>query len=254
MPAVKPLVYLVLGAAGSGRREVLVDLIAGGLEPSDQPLVLLSDREAADPADKQLPNVQRWTWRDEALVTPALGTATPVFLVADGRTNPVDQVEAFKPWLEANGAALARVVVVVHCQLAEKAPALVAWYEACVHFADVVLLNRREGVPNKWLSDFQGRFKDQFYPCLIEFVKAGRVKNPVLILDPQARRMSHYFDEDTEWVRADGVDADEADEEMPEGEEEVEMVAEEDPYLVRDAANRRKKILPDITKYLGAGS
>lgn len=250
MPAVKPLVYLVLGAAGSGRREVLVDLIAGGLELSDQPLVLLSDREAADPADKQLPNVQRWTWRDEALVTPALGTATHVFLVADGRTNPVDQVEAFKPWLEANGAELARILVVVHCQLAEKTPALVAWYEACVHFADVVLLNRREDVPNKWLSDFQNRFKDQFYPCLIEFVKAGRVKNPVLTLDPQARRMSHYFDEDTEWVRADGVDEDEADEEMPEGEEEVEMVAEEDPYLIRDAANRRKKIIPDIAKYL----
>lgn len=251
MPAVKPLVYLVLGAAGSGRREVLLDLIAGGLEPSDQPLVLLSDREATDPADKKLPNVQRWTWRDGALVTPALGTASHVFLVADGRGNPVDQVEAFKPWLEANGAELARIIVVVHCQLAEKTPALVAWYEACVHFADVVLLNRREDVPNKWLSDFQNRFKDQFYPCLIEFVKAGRVKNPVLILDPQARRMSHYFDEDIEWVSADGDGSDESDEDIPEGEEEVEMVPEEDPYLARDAANRRKKIIPDIAKYLG---
>lgn len=251
MPAVKPLVYLVLGAAGSGRREVLMDLIAGGLEPSDQPLVLLSDREAADPTDKKLPNVQRWTWRDEALVTPALGTASHVFLVADGRSNPVDQVEAFRPWLEANGAELARILVVVHCQLAQKAPALVAWYEACVHFADVVLLNRREDVPNKWLSDFQNRFKDQFYPCLIEFVKAGRVKNPVLILDPQARRMSHYFDEDIEWVSAAGHGSDESDEDLPEGEEEVEMVPEEDPYLTRDAANRRKKIIPDIAKYLG---
>lgn len=251
MPAVKPLVYLVLGAAGSGRREVLVDLIAGGLEPADQPLVLLSDHEAADPADKRLPNVQRWTWRDGAIVGPALGTASHVFLVTDGRRNPVDQVEAFKPWLEANGAELARVLVVVHCQLAEKNPALVAWYEACVHFADVVLLNHREGVPNKWLSDFQNRFKDQFYPCLIEFVKTGRVKNPPLVLDPRARRMSHYFDEEVDWVRADGGDDEE---EVAEGEEEVELTPEEDPYLERDAANRRRKIIPDIAKYLGEGS
>lgn len=194
--------------------------------------------------------MQRWTWRDDAFVTPALGTASHVFLVTDGRRNPVDQVEAFKPWLEANGAELGRILLVVHCQLAEKTPALLPWYEACVHFADVVLLNHREGVPNKWLSDFQGRFKDQFYPCLMEFVKAGRVKNPVLVLDPQARRMSHYFDDDVEWVSAAGDDGDESDEDLPEGDEEVEMVPEEDPYLIRDAANRRKKILPDIAKYV----
>lgn len=249
MPAEKPLVYLVLGAAGSGRREVLLDLIAGGLAPTDRPLVLVSDREAADPADAKLPNLQRWSWADETIATPDLGTATHVFLVTDGRASPVDQVEAFKPWLEARGAELGRVVLVVNCQLAERTPALLPWYEACVHFADVVLLNRREGVANKWLSDFQNRFKDQFYPCLMEFVKAGRVKNPALILEPQARRLSHYFDEDVAWVNADGSD-DEDEEEMSEGEDEVELVPEEDPYLIRDAANRRRKIIPDIAKYL----
>ena len=43
-----------------------------------------------------------------------------------------------------------------------------------------------------------------------------------------------------------GDDGDESDEDLPEGDEEVEMVPEEDPYLIRDAANRRKKIIPDI--------
>ena len=35
--------YLVLGAAGSGRREVLADLIEGGLAEGDRPAVLVAD-------------------------------------------------------------------------------------------------------------------------------------------------------------------------------------------------------------------
>ena len=34
-------VYLILGAPGSGRREVLADLIEGGLEAADKPVVLI---------------------------------------------------------------------------------------------------------------------------------------------------------------------------------------------------------------------
>ena len=41
---------------------------------------------------------------------------------------------------------IARVITIVNCELAEKHSALLAWYEACVHFSDIVLLNRREGV------------------------------------------------------------------------------------------------------------
>jgi hypothetical protein len=45
-------------------------------------------------------------------------------------------------------AEIARVYTVINCQLAEKHPALRAWFEACVHCSDVALLNRREGVGN----------------------------------------------------------------------------------------------------------
>jgi hypothetical protein len=177
-------------------------------------------------------------------------TATSIFFFTDGAQNPVDQVEAFKPWLEAQGGELARVIAIVDCQLAEKNPALLAWYEACVHFADVVLLNRREGVENKWLSNFQTHFKKQFYPCLFEFVKDGRVKNPALLLEPQARRMTHVFDEEPNWVVTDSngeeIDADE------EGgdDEDLEVTPEQDPYLARRLGGRRVKELPDIAKYL----
>lgn len=252
MPSLeKPLVYLILGATGSGRREVLADLISGGLGEGDRPAVLLAADEPADESDAKLPGLARWTWTGADLEALLPSGATHVFLVTSGRHSPIDQIEAFKPWLDAQGGVLARVFCVVHCQLAEKHAALLAWYDACVHFSDIVLLNRREGVANKWLSDFQRHYTDQFLPCLFELVKSGRVKNPALILEPQARRVSHLFDEELEWVftNTDGEEIDEEDAE--EGDEEVEAVPAEDPYLVRDAAGRHVKWIPEITKFLG---
>lgn len=263
MPSEKPLVYLILGAAGSGRREVLADLIEGGLVEGDKAVVLLATSEIASEHDAKLGVLKRWTWIDGMITAPddaLAGDVTHVFVVTEGRSNPIDQIEAFKPWIDTNGGELGRVLTVVSCQLAEQHKPLIAWYEACIHFSDIVLLARREGVANKWLSDFQNRFKDQFFPCVFEFVKGGRVKNPALILDPQPRRMSHYFDE-PEWL-VDGADAEE-DIEMGEGdgdepgeveEEEVEVTQAEDPYMERLSGGHRVKVLPDITKYLGGSA
>ncbi len=253
MPADKPLIYLVLGVTGSGRREVLEDLITSGLDVSDRPLVLLSEQEPPAASDARLANIAPWKWTDGFMLLPEVGDVTHVFVVTDGRSNPVDQVEVFKGWLESSGGELARVICVVNCQLAEKHPALFAWYEACAHFSDVVLLNKREGVANKWLSDFQGKFKDQFYPFLMELVKNGRVKNPALILEPQARRMSHYFDEDVNWViTGTDTDADDEEEGSDGDDEDVEVSPEEDPYFARLSGGRRVKELPNVAKYLGS--
>ncbi len=247
----KPLVYLILGATGSGRREVLADLIEGGLEETDRAAVLLPAAEPAVDADAKLPGVARWTWLDEGAIVATLPEgATHVFFVTDGRRNPVDQAEVFKPWVEAQGGEVARVLCVIDTQLAAKHAPLLAWFEACVHFSDVVLLNKREGVENKWFSDFLGHFKKQYYPCLFEPVKNGRVKNPALILDPQARRMTHWFDEEQDWVftNAEGDEIDEQEE--AEDEDEVEAKPEEDPYLVRLNGGRRVKEIPSIAKFL----
>jgi hypothetical protein len=249
----KPLVYLILGAAGSGRREVLVDLIEGGLGEDDRVAVLLPAAEPESDDDARLPRVGRWEWHEQAIAATLPPEATHVFFVTDGARNPVDQVEAFKAWVAAEGGEIARVVCVIDTQLAEKHPPLLAWFEACVHFADVVLLNKREGVENKWMSGFLGHFRKQYYPCLFELVKDGRVKNPALVLEPQARRMSHVFDEEQDWVftNAEGEEIDEQ-EETGDGDEEIEATPEEDPYLVRRTGGRRVKELPDIAKFLGA--
>jgi hypothetical protein len=252
MPSEKPLVYLVLGAAGSGRREVLVDLLEGGLDEGERGAVLLSDAEAPDEFETKLGLVARWHWNDAGTIDGEFPPdATRIFFVADGRRSPVEQCEAFRPWVEAHGGEIARVLCVVNCQLAEKNPPLLAWFDACVHFADVVLLNRREGVANKWLSDFQEHYRAQFMPCLFEFVKHGRVKNPALVLDPVARRMTHAFDAEQDWIfkDADGEIIEE-DEVTDDDEEEIEALPEVDPYFVRDAANRHAKKIPDIARFL----
>ena len=247
----KPLVYLFLGAAGSGRREVVADLIDGGLAGEARPAVLLAADEPASELDRKLPGLARWTWTGEAIDAVPPPNATHWFFVTQGRGNPVEQIGAFKPWLQAQGGELARVISVVNCQLAEKNPPLRVWYEACIHFSDIVLLNRREGVANKWLSDFLAYFQDQFYPCLFEQVKGGRVKNPALVLEPQARRLSHWFDEEQDWIftNADGEEVDE--DEVTGDDDEIEATPAEDLYLARDAAGRRTKRIPDIAKFLG---
>jgi hypothetical protein len=246
----QPLVYLILGAAGSGRREIVADLIEGGLTEGDRAAVMLSAAEAPDEFDAKLPGLTRWTWTGDGIDGMLPAEAMQVFFVTDGRTNPVDQLEVCKAWLESQGAALGRILCVVNCALAEKHPPLLAWYEACVHFSDVVLLTRREGVGNKWLSEFRAHFDDLFYPCLFELVKAGRVKNPALVLDPLARRMSHAFDADQDWIFTDSEGDEIEEDEESEGEEEVEVTAAVDPYFVRDAAQRREKKIPDIAKFL----
>jgi hypothetical protein len=247
----KPLVYLILGASGSGRREVLVDLIANGLDEIDRAAVIIAEEEEADPVEARLLNVTRWAWNDGAIAGTLPADATHVFFVTDGRRNPVDQAEVFKAWVEEQGGEVARVICVVHSRLAEQNPPLLAWYDACVHFADVVLLNRREGVDNKWMTGFQTHFKKLFYPCLFEFVKEGRVKNAALILVPEARRMTHAFDEEQDWIftNSAGAAIDEQ-EDVGEGEDELEAKPEEDPYFERRMGGRRVKEIPDIARFL----
>jgi hypothetical protein len=241
----KPLVYLIVGAAGSGRREVLYDL-AEGLAPSDKPAFLFSSSDAPDPWDAKFPELKRWTLGPENSVEADLPLeASHVFILFDGRHNPIDQIEGLKSWLGDRAVEVARVLCVVNCRLVEANPKLFAWYEACIYYSDVVLLNQRDGVPNKWIGDFKAKFEDKFYPCLFEFVKDGRVKNPALVLAPVARRMSHVFDEQ-EWVVAEGED----DEEESEDGDEVEMKPEEDYYFERRNGGRRVHEIPNIADFL----
>ena len=249
----KPILYVVLGAAGAGRREVVADLIDGGLSADDSPVVFLPDTMAADDGDARLGRVVRWSMVDESAIAADWPEDAGVgFFVVDGRKDPVDQVEALKPWIETSGVDVARVICVYHCELAATHKPLLTWHDACVYFSDIVLLNRREGLENKWMSELKQRFEKQFLPCLVEIVKKGRVHNPALVLDPLPRRMSHWFDEaEDSWASHAGVTEDtvimeDGDEDF----EEEEEAQDEDIYIARHPSGRRKRVIPDINDYL----
>jgi len=235
---------------------VLTDLLDAEEAQAGHEALLISADEPDAPFDAKGATIARWRWTEEHTIDGQLPEgAGRTFFLTDGRRNPVDQIEAFKAWLAAQGAELARILCVVHCQLAEKHPQLRAWYDACLHFSDVALLTRRDGVDNKWISDFRARIASEFGPCLVEFIKKGRVHNPALVIEPQARRISHYFDEDADWVfsNADGEEIDPEDEEAVDDEEEFSAAVAEDPYMERRAGGtRRVRELPDIAKFLGA--
>lgn len=250
MSSSKPLVYFVIGSPGSGRRAVVRDLVQNGLGEEDRALVLISATEKAAPADEVLGNLKnasvvRWQWTPTGFPAAEIAGFPSIFLVADGLTSPVDQLEALKPWLLAQGAEIARVFCVVDCQLAEKQPSLRLWFDACIHFADVVFLAKREGVANKWLSDFIAHYKDQCFPCHFIHVKKGDFPNPALLLDPTPRRVSQYFDEGETAIQIEGLETDDEED----AEDDTGFLPDE-PYFIRQRSGRREREVPDLKPYL----
>lgn len=243
-------VYFILGTPGSGRRAIVRDLIENGLAAEEKAVVLLAEGEAPAPQDAKLAalanaEVRRWTWTPPELPVLELPAAATVFFVADPRADPMDQLEALKPWLLAQGRELARIFCVVDCQLAEKNPVLRQWFDALIHFADVVFLTRREGLANKWLSDFIKHFKDERFPCHFVQVKTkGDLPTPLVWLDPTARRVSQYFDEGETAIEIEGLETDDEDDDEDTG------LLPPEPYFIRQTSGRRDKELPDIRDFL----
>ncbi|RPF73915.1 MAG: hypothetical protein CBC31_011130 [Verrucomicrobia bacterium TMED71] len=106
----------------------------------------------------------------------------------------------------------------------------------------MVLLSNRSEVSNKWIDEFQDRYLKDYYPCLFVFVKKGRLPNPSLVLEPEARRISKLFDEADEYVFLDDEDEEEVDEE----DEPTAGDPSKDPFLAKLGNGRRSLTLPNI--------
>jgi hypothetical protein len=238
--------YLILGCAGSKRRVVLADLVSEGLMPDDRAAVLLGDAEAADAAGdavlaKSGAAIGRWHWAKPEIEFEVPEGTTHLFLVADGRGNPVDQIEALRELLLVRGdLRLARVLFIADAALLFAKPEAQPWYDACVHYADVVLLTRVEGIDQKWINGFEKRYREQYCPFLFEIVRRDQLKNPAVLLVPEARRVSQVFDEDIAL-------ADETDEEIEAAK------AENDKYFARKRGGTRVEHIPDIAALLSGG-
>ncbi len=183
-------------------------------------------------------------FHDQAFPLPP-EDAEALFIVPRGDTHPGDIIEAFHDWLRYHRLSLTRIITAVHCQhQVAHAETLTLWHRACVHFADVVLLTRRDGISPTDLQSFLAYFEKEHFPAPFFYVKKDRVPNPALILTPEPRRISLLFDEDL-----DAVDFLEIDEDnLPE--EPIDLVRPPDPYLARDTAGHRAIRLPDVTPLL----
>ncbi len=238
--------YIMLGAAESGRRKILADLADSIGEPESIRIYTPSRIPPADWADLLSPETEVLPW---GITDGTLSVAEPetapetVFILTDGRANPVDQMEILAALLRNLGWEVARVLTVVHCRLLADHPALADWFKACIHFSDVALLGQRDSVPNSWIRDFLNGYKEACYPCLFELVKQGRVDNPARVLLPEPRRLSMIFDE------TDALDDMEFDEDnLPD--EPFDLVAKPDPYFERTASGSRRILLPEISQFL----
>lgn len=247
MEARQPLVYFILGTPGSGRRAIVADLVENGLAAADRAAFLIPGSESAD--GFAIPAV-RWAWNEGAIEAGIPAGVTHVFMLADPAVSPVDQIEALVGWLPASGAKAGRIFTVVDCAFGHAHPDLFGWFEACVHFSDVVFLTNTSGVPGSWAVDFEKHFRKQFYPCLFERPVKGEVSNPALVLETMALRMSPAFEDGFALAVADyeieGDDEDEVDESLVEEDELL-----EDRYFARNGgAGNRVIAVPDIAPFL----
>ena len=253
--------YIFLGAEGSGRREVLLDLIEMGLPEHSATMTLyLSEDEPPSPLDEEfhaIPHsaILNYRLEDEFKInaenTPPDTSA--VFFLTDGRANPVDQIEALKYWMHSRELALVRIITIVNCRLGQAHNALFAWFEACVHFSDTVLLNKRTDETEKWVINFCGHFRKHCYPCEFQLVKKGQVENPATALDDQTRRLTLIFDDLADSCAPPNIFEDSAgnwESENEENREDFDPEIRPDPYLERLPSGLRAKSIPDIAQYL----
>ncbi len=235
-------VYLVLGCQNSGRREVLYDIVKDLASESGPFTVLISESETSNDWQVKLSELDNVTIE---LFLGETGTIKPEHLnphhtnviLSLGLANPVDQVEAMKLLFEQVNCDLGRILTVVHCDQLESHKQLFSWYDACIHFSDACLVNRGNETTNQFVQNFINRYEEQHFPCLFETTRGGSVKNPGLILEPQARRISLYFEpKEDRWL----------DEEQDWDDDESSV----DPYIQRLAGGSRAKWIPEIQTIL----
>ncbi|MFT5623036.1 MAG: hypothetical protein ACI9FZ_000963, partial [Bacteroidia bacterium] len=89
-----PLVYLIYGIPNSGRRDILFDLIDGGLEGKEQVLYFHPEGEATSPFDEQLEaldtvSIVDWKLSDATVIHGQIDAAPEkIIFLAPGNSDP----------------------------------------------------------------------------------------------------------------------------------------------------------------------
>lgn len=235
---VSPKVYLILGFDDSGRRAILTDFIDS--IGTESPILYFRHKdEVTSDSDTLLENLNQvstvhWSVENTKIKHDSI-TESPssIFFLTPSSIDLADVMEALKGWLSKNECQLTRIITVVNCKSLSENGVMNSWYEAAIHFSDMVLLNRREGVSEKWIKEFISSKKKQFHPTRFELVKKNRVNNPIDALDSQTYRTSLFFDD------LIPIEEDEFEDLLPEDKR-------IDPYIERLQSGKRRK--PIITQ------
>ena len=237
--AESPKVYLILGPNDSGRRALLSDFI-DSLESEKSVLYFKHKDEITNNYDSSLERLNNvrmllWSVEDSKVKHESINiNPSSIFFIVPASTLLADVMEGLKGWLAKNSCQLTRIITVINCKSLSEDDSQNNWYDAAVHFSDIVLLNRREGVSEKWIRDLQIDKKRQFYPTRFELVKKNRVINPSDILDSQIFRTSLFFDDFI------SIEEDEFQDLLPED-------RRMDPYIERLENGKRRKSITPIT-------
>lgn len=173
-----------------------------------------------------------------------------VFWLLDPRENLADSLEETSDILTDAGITPVKVLTVVDCLATEKHSVVQKYYQACIHFSDVVLLGNRDGVSQKWLREWQESFRKACFPCDFHMIKkGGHLVEAQSIFYPDIRRITQIFDPPEshsidpmllpEWEASFD----------PEDEDSQPPATESDPWLERHPNGARKQIIPDVAAH-----
>ena len=154
--AESPKVYLILGPNGSGRRALLADFIDSS-ESESSVLYFKHRDEIINDYDSSLESLNAlstvlWSIEGSKIKHESISVSpSSIFFIAPASIDLADVMEGLKGWLGKNDCQLTRIITIIDCKSLSENNSQNSWYEAAVHFSDMVLLNRREGVSEKWI-------------------------------------------------------------------------------------------------------
>lgn len=199
----KPFVYVMLGAAGAGKRTVIADLLQNALTVVPPTTIYLPEDEVPGDVLESFreghPQVQFVSWgiQDECLIAPEPHSgSTCIVFIFPGKKSPVPALEALRTWLVEEDLSLSRVLSVMNVSEVSKDENLKEWYDVCLHFSDVLIFTHEDKAPSGWGGAYKAAFRKAHFPCIFLHAPHGLVENPSLALDSTVRRISQAFDEE----------------------------------------------------------
>lgn len=246
--------FLFLGIEGSGRKASVLDIIEGYYSKEKKVSILLHESESFKMDEHDRIEVILYRMSPGKILFPnGIPSNNLIFILGPGRGSCLEFLENVRDWTVSKKIKVSKIITMAHMEKILAHNKVARWYDAAIHFSDIIFLNNREPKKDKEIRKFIERYtQDLSMPCLFEFVKKDRIKNPALAIEGSPRRTSQAFDEqEFDMDLSDVIITDENDENLGDDEaflSEFQNAAE--PYFEKLPNGRRIKEIPDITEFL----